>query len=89
MGKLRLPASALLTSTFRFEGAGCCIEGAAVAGRACSSASNIRYAPETALPDASGGCAKEGQSPVAMAASSFWQKREIIAVVLPHSQPWV
>jgi hypothetical protein len=88
VGKLRLPVSALLTSTFRSEGAGCCIEGAAVAGRACSSASNIRYAPGTALPDASGGCVKDGQSPVAMAASSFWHKREIIAVVLPHSRPW-
>ena len=88
MGKLRLPASALLTSTFRFEGTGCCIKGAAVAGLACSSASNIRYAPETALPDASGGCVKDGQSPVAMAASSFSHKRESIAVVLPHSKPW-
>ena len=89
-GKLCLAASALLTSTFRFEGAGCCIEGAAVAGRACSSASNIwyGYAPSNALPDASGGCVKDGQSPVAMAASSFWHKREIIAVVLPHSRPW-
>ena len=59
--------------------------GVALAVLASSSAANIRYAPSAALPDASGGCVKEGQSPGAMAASSFSHKREIIAVVLPHS----
>ena len=59
MGKLCLAASALLTSTFPLEGAGSCIDCAAVAGPACSSASNIRYAPGTALPDASGACVKK------------------------------
>jgi hypothetical protein len=91
VGKLRLPASALLTSTFRFEGAACCIEGAAVAGRAAVRHRTFGMRPKQHCrmrPLDESACVEDGQSPVAMAASSFSHKREIIAVVLPHSQPW-